>query len=989
MQSGIDFAVTSPDTGWTHEEGDWLLSDHSGIGGSLVIGDVARADRREVIDWDRLATTLADEDEGWYDGLVGETAYDKLLDLRRRHLKSIKVCGRSKRWWNKEIAAQLAVVRDHRSRSGRDGEWIRERHRLRNLIRDGKRKCWEDFCTESGEKLPWEVVRWAKDPWRLKERMGRLQGADGAWLESERDKVDELVRDLFGEGAAQGTIGMGDGGECPYSAYEVMGWVRDALSGTKNNSAAGPSGVSYRLIKAVRDTRLDSELFGEVVTALRGGYIPDRWRDMRVILIPKPGRDLTRTTNWRPLNLINCIGKLGDKAVADRVQEEGGLILHHQQYGSVRGRSAVDGLYKSVVEARQCLESRGSVGWAFWDVKGGFENVRSAEVLDRIGGCGPLRCWLPWLERFMSPREFEVAWDGSARGRGAATKGVPQGSPLSPVLFLVFMAPILEEMKRRVKEEVGRVDVRFPSYMDDLHCGLYDKRVAGEEEVKRERMQDLVARVQRVVTEVAAERGLPLAADKEESMVLKGGWGRKKRRKGGLTEKVKRLGVILDDHLDFAEHWRHRIGKARSLLGALGVVGNSKWGMSPVSLRAAYTGMVHTVASWGVEIGWRGQKEWRHEMTLLQNAAMRKTLCAVKGSSGRKANVLAAVEDVEAFARAATGRFLARTLCDPPRAGVGVVDESIAGEGRLSFGGDCWRGHVDVVDLGPCKSSASVVWERAIKEAGERRLVVYTDGSRDGDGRVGGGWHAPGLGAGSVAVGSIATVWDGEVAGIRQPLMMAPEVDVLVLSDSTAALQAIKGAARSAHGHTRDLVQVVDEIGRRSLLGLSTQFGWVKAHAGIVGNERADLMAKAGCRESLLPQITEGGVTAYWKDVRTRERAQRGLGSGLVVRWNRRAVLRYTHLRVGKGDMGEWRRVIGTGDSLCRLCGVEGETGTHLVFGCQESYGLRPWNWASWGEMDDKRKWRYTVEGEGGKVMVRDRVEDFFVALYKALVGVG
>ena len=144
-------------------------------------------------------------------------------------------------------------------------------------------------------------------------------------------------------------------------------------------------------------------------------------------------------------------------------------------------------------------------------------------------------------------------------------------------------------------------------------------------------------------------------------------------------------------------------------------------------------------------------------------------------------------------------------------------------------------------------------------------------------------------------VGSIATAWDGEVAGIRQVLRMAPEVDMLVLSDSTAALQAMKRAACGWRGCTRDLVEVVDEVGRRNLLGLSTRFGWVKAHTGIDGNERADLMAKAGCREPLLPQVTEGGVRAYWKDVRRRERAQRGLGSGRVVRWNRRAVLRYTH----------------------------------------------------------------------------------------------
>ena len=230
-------------------------------------------------------------------------------------------------------------------------------------------------------------------------------------------------------------------------------------------------------------------------------------------------------------------------------------------------------------------------------------------MLARMERCTLLRCWLPWLERFMSPRQFEVAWDGGTRGRGVAAKGGPQGSPLSPVLFVVFMAPILEEMKHRVKEEVGRVEIQFPSYVDDLHCGLYDMRGTEEEEAKHERMQDLVARVQQVVAEVAAEQELPLAADKEESMVLRGGCGRKKNRRNGIAEKVRWLGIILHDHLDFKEHGRHRIGKARSLLGALGGVDNSKWGMSPVSWREAYTGMVHAVASWGVEIGWQGKKQ--------------------------------------------------------------------------------------------------------------------------------------------------------------------------------------------------------------------------------------------------------------------------------------------------------------------------------------------------------------------------------------------
>ena len=60
-------------------------------------------------------------------------------------------------------------------------------------------------------------------------------------------------------------------------------------------------------------------------------------------------------------------------------------------------------------------------------------------------------------------------------------------------------------------------------------------------------------------------------------------------------------------------------------------------------------------------------------------------------------------------------------------------------------------------------------------------------------------------------------------------------------------------------------------------MGLSTQFGWVKDHVRIDGNEKVDLMAKTRCRESLLPQVTEGGVKAYWKEVRGRERDRKSV----------------------------------------------------------------------------------------------------------------
>ena len=164
---------------------------------------------------------------------------------------------------------------------------------------------------------------------------------------------------------------------------------------------------------------------------------------------------------------------------------------------------------------------------------------------------------------------------------------------------------------------------------------------------------------------------------------------------------MKWLGVILDEDLDFGAHWETRIAKARNLLSALDGVGTSRWGMSPLSWRQAYMGMIRSVASWGVEVGWRGQREWREEMEALQYVALRKCTGTVLGSRKTLVSRVAAVEDVETFARAAAGRFLARTMYDPVRAGVAAADDPVlAGQGALSLCGPCWREDVEVVDLG-------------------------------------------------------------------------------------------------------------------------------------------------------------------------------------------------------------------------------------------------------------------------------------------------
>ena len=90
------------------------------------------------------------------------------------------------------------------------------------------------------------------------------------------------------------------------------------------------------------------------------------------------------------------------------------------------------------------------MGWGFWDMKRGFHNIIGDEVLGRLASVTSTRGLCRWVEWFVSPRKFEVSWDGKVRGVGRSMVGVPLGSPLLPVLFLVLTAPILEEMERRI-----------------------------------------------------------------------------------------------------------------------------------------------------------------------------------------------------------------------------------------------------------------------------------------------------------------------------------------------------------------------------------------------------------------------------------------------------------------------------------------------------------------------------------------------------------
>ena len=237
--------------------------------------------------------------------------------------------------------------------------------------------------------------------------------------------------------------------------------------------------------------------------------------------------------------------------------------------------------------------------------------------MERLSEHSEGRRWLPWLTNLFRRRDFEVVWDGTSKGWGQTGNGVPQGSPLSPVLLLIWMAPIMEDLERKASVSMGR-DVEVFSYVDDIHIGVYGRSQCEEEE-----QGGWVERVNEVVGEVSREWGMPTAPDKHERLVIRSSQGRKKRR-GGET----------------------------------------KWGLSLRGWRQVYTGMIRTVVTWGAELGWRGQKRWAVELESLQYDSLPKCVgaLAVKVASKEKVRKIAGVERMSTYLYGGQARFVARVV---------------------------------------------------------------------------------------------------------------------------------------------------------------------------------------------------------------------------------------------------------------------------------------------------------------------------------------
>ena len=178
-------------------------------------------------------------------------------------------------------------------------------------------------------------------------------------------------------------------------------------------------------------------------TCVRLNYIPETWKVSEVIMVPKPGKPPNDVTSYRPISLLPILSKILEKLFLMRLMPlitRNELIPNHQ-FGFRAKHSTIDQIHRITDIVSNAFEEKKVCSAVFLDVSQAFDKVWH-EGLDY-----KLRCHLPkafcdFLFCYMQERTFRVRQQDSYSCLKPIRAGVPQGSILGPILYLLYTSDI-------------------------------------------------------------------------------------------------------------------------------------------------------------------------------------------------------------------------------------------------------------------------------------------------------------------------------------------------------------------------------------------------------------------------------------------------------------------------------------------------------------------------------------------------------------------
>ena len=227
--------------------------------------------------------------------------------------------------------------------------------------------------------------------------------------------------------------------------------VFDQLQCLDTNKACGHDGISAKMLKEAGNAIAPS-LCRLINMSLAQCKFPAEWKKANIIPIHKKD-DKSIVNNYRPISLLTILSKIMERILFKHVYNfchKYHLITDHQS-GFRPNDSTVNQLVFLYHTFCQAIDDKKEMRIVFCDVSKAFDKVWHEGLLYKLSNIGIRGQLLQWFQDYLSKRQQRVLVRGQSSDWGTIEAGVPQGSVLGPLLFLIYVNDMVKEVSCGVK----------------------------------------------------------------------------------------------------------------------------------------------------------------------------------------------------------------------------------------------------------------------------------------------------------------------------------------------------------------------------------------------------------------------------------------------------------------------------------------------------------------------------------------------------------